>query len=153
MKTDRPKRLFTDSAIIIAVGTLVLTYGTAPKLTKSSTKEELLAAKSLAHPTNPTELAFPAILKLSLSEIGTPCKGPTSLPVSWRCRSSALARARASGNRVSVRQFVWLIVSESSLGQSGGPRVLAYQLMCNCCSLAESECDFFGTPYVMRDVA
>ena len=112
METDRPKRLFTDSAIIIAVGTLVLAYGTAPKLIKRSTNKELLAARSLAQPTNPTELAFPAILKLSLSEIGTPCKGPISLPVSWRCRSNALARARASGNKVSVRQFVYYLVSE-----------------------------------------
>jgi hypothetical protein len=70
--SDQPKRLLTVSAIIIAVGTLVLTYTTAPKLINRSTKDELLVAKSLAQPTNPTELAFLAILKLSLSEIGTP---------------------------------------------------------------------------------
>lgn len=35
--TVRPKTLFTDSAIIIAVGTFVLTYRTAPTFAKMST--------------------------------------------------------------------------------------------------------------------
>lgn len=77
----RPKTLLTLSAIIIAVGTFVFTYTTAPSLSRISTSEELLVASVSANAANPTELAFPAMLKLSFNDIGTPCKGPVTLPV------------------------------------------------------------------------
>lgn len=86
--TVRPKVLFTDSAyitsmpiesnkfrihtIIIAVGTLVLQYRTAPKFSRISTSVALYSAGSFTNEVKPTVLSFPFMLKLSLSEIGSP---------------------------------------------------------------------------------
>lgn len=102
-----PKVLLIVSAIIIAVGTLVLTYGTAPRLFRVDTNEQSWTAGSFAQPTNPTELVFPAVSKLSFSEMGTPWNGPRSFPVRLSSSSRDLAVAMASENNVSVKQFVW----------------------------------------------
>lgn len=79
--TVRPKVLFTLSAIIIAVGTLVLTYKTAPAFLSKSTSVVLYVAGELAHDTNPTVESLPMMLKLSFRLMGSPCSGPIGTPV------------------------------------------------------------------------
>lgn len=106
--TVRPNVLLTDSAIIIAVGTFVLTYSTAPALLSMSTRTVLYVAGWLTHETKPTVESLPIILKLSLREMGKPWSGPIGFPVFARCSSSALAASRASGKSVSERQLVLL---------------------------------------------
>lgn len=67
-----PKTLFTVSAIIIAVGTFVLTYKIAPASLSMSTIVELYVAGSLTQLTKPTVVSNPTTLKLSLIDIGKP---------------------------------------------------------------------------------
>lgn len=43
----------------------------------------------------------------SFNEIGSPCKGPTTLPVAFRCSSSSVARANARSTKISVKQFTY----------------------------------------------
>jgi hypothetical protein len=69
--TVRPKVLLTDSAIIMAVGTLVLQYLTAPSSSSISTSVALYSAGLLTRDVNPTVLSLPLMLKLSLSEMGS----------------------------------------------------------------------------------
>jgi hypothetical protein len=105
--TVRPNVLFTDSAIIIAVGTFDLQYRTAPSFSSMSTSVALYSAGLFTKAVKPTVLSFPLMLKLSLSEIGRPCSGPTVWPVRWRCSSSDLACCIASSKKTSLRQFVY----------------------------------------------
>jgi len=91
----------------MAVGTFVLQYLTAPSFSSNSTSVALYAAGWSAREAKPTVLSFPAMLKLSLRDIGKPCSGPTSLPVVRRCSSSDLAMLIASVGKKSDRQFVY----------------------------------------------
>jgi hypothetical protein len=109
--TVRPKTLFTDSAIIMAVGTFVLQYRTAPSFSSISTRVALYSAGLSTKDVNPTVLSLPLILKLSLREMGKPCSGPTSVPVRWRWSSSAFALLMASSKKASLRQLVYVWVS------------------------------------------
>lgn len=104
--TVRPKVLLTDSAIIIAVGTFVLQYRTAPSFSSSSTRVALYVAGVFTKEVKPTVLSLPTILKLSLSDMGSPWRGPTSLPVFRRCSSRDVAMLTASVTNKSVRQLV-----------------------------------------------
>lgn len=104
--TVRPKTLLTVSAIIIAVGTLVFTYSTAPPCRRRSVRVLLYVAGSLTSDVKPTVESLPMMLKLSLREIGRPWNGPFGLPVLRRWSSNSLARAMASSKRISERQFV-----------------------------------------------
>ena len=70
--TVLPKTLLMDSAIIIAVGTLVLQYSTAPASSSISTSVLLYVAGLFAKDANPIVLSIPTMLKLSLTEIGRP---------------------------------------------------------------------------------
>jgi hypothetical protein len=138
----RPKTLFTDSAIIIAVGTFVLQYRTAPSFSSSSTRVALYGAGWSTKDVKPTVLSFPTILKLSLSEIGRPWRGPTSLPVLRRCSSSDCAILMASRGKKSERQFVW------GNCQHCPPRTTheLYQLLRRRSALAKCPRHLFGRP-------
>lgn len=125
--TVRPKVLFTDSAyiasahrelikscirtIIIAVGTLVLQYRTAPNDSRMSTRVALYSAGSFTNEVKPTVLSFPLMLKLSFSEMGKPWSGPTTWPVRLRCSSRAFALFMASSKKTSLRQLVYTDIS------------------------------------------
>ena len=140
--TVLPNTLFTDSAIIIAVGTFVLQYRTAPSFSKISTSVALVEAGWSTNEANPTVLSFPTILKLSLSEMGRPWRGPMTFPVLCRCSSSDLAMLMASVGKKSVKQFVWVA------GQKPVPSLQArtYQLLCRRSALTECPCDLFRAP-------
>ena len=70
--TVRPNVLLTDSAIIIAVGTFVLQYRTAPSFSNMSTSVALYLAGFPTSEVKPSVLSFPTILKLSFSDMGRP---------------------------------------------------------------------------------
>jgi hypothetical protein len=72
--------LFTDSAIIIAVGTFVLQYSTAPAFRSRSMSVLLYVAGSLTSEAKPTVESVPIMLKLSFIEMGRPWKGPFVVP-------------------------------------------------------------------------
>lgn len=67
--------------IIMAVGTFVLQYLTAPSLSNTSTSVALYGAGSFTNEVKPTVLSFPLTLKLSLRDMGRPWSGPTVCPV------------------------------------------------------------------------
>jgi hypothetical protein len=106
-----PNTLLTDSAIIIAVGTLVLQYLTAPAPSKSSTNVALYVAGLLTNEAKPTVLSLPMTLKLSLREMGRPCKAPLTFPVVCRCSSRDFAHSIASSKKTSERQLVYFTMS------------------------------------------
>lgn len=54
----------------------------------------------------PIEESMPVMLKLFLTEIGRPWRGPRGLPVRAKCKSNSAARARANEKRGSVKQLV-----------------------------------------------
>lgn len=58
--------------IIIAVGTFVLQYRTAPNFSNISTKVALCSAGMFIRDVKPTVLSLPLMLKLSFSETGKP---------------------------------------------------------------------------------
>jgi hypothetical protein len=64
--------------IIMAVGTFVLQYRTAPNVSSMSTSVALYLAGVLTKDVKPTVLSLPLMLKLSLRETGRPCSGPLS---------------------------------------------------------------------------
>lgn len=78
--TVRPKTLFTVSAIIIAGGTLVLTYKTAPASRSISTRILFSVAGCAANEERPMVESFPTILKLSFRLIGSPWRRPLGTP-------------------------------------------------------------------------
>jgi hypothetical protein len=73
MHTVLPNRLLNVSAIIIAVGTLVLQYNTAPRLRRIATNSDSLSRGEFAHVTNPSVVSCPFTLKVSFNDTGRPC--------------------------------------------------------------------------------
>lgn len=91
----------------IAVGTFVLQWITAPDSRIILTISESIFWGSLHQATNPTVVSISLMLKLSLSDTGRPCSGPTGLPEDEYSSSIFFARSMASSKRISVRQFVY----------------------------------------------
>lgn len=106
----RPNKLLTVSGSITAVGTLVLTYSTAPVSKRRSTSVLLNVAGWFANDVMPMDESLPVMLKLSLIDIGRPWNGPLVLPCFLRYASQSLARAMASSNSASDRQLVYRVL-------------------------------------------
>lgn len=102
----RPKILLTLSSAINVCGTLVLQCITAPASSSISTVVAFLLAGLAQRDAMPMLLSMSFIQKLSLTEIGRPCRGPRGVPVRARWASRKEARERARGKRGSVRQLV-----------------------------------------------
>lgn len=71
-----------------------------------STRGQLAGAGWKAMAAMPREESMPAMLKVSLREMGRPWRGPKARPVRSMWSSSSLARARARSKKISVRQLV-----------------------------------------------
>lgn len=131
----------------MAVGTFVLQYRTAPRLSSISTKVALYSAGLLTRDVKPTVLSLPLTLKLSFREIGRPCSGPTSLPVRLRWLSRDLALVMASSKNTSLRQFVYTCELRHLIHVHP-----TYQLLRCCSALAERSCDRFRAPCLRCDI-
>jgi hypothetical protein len=92
---------------------LVLQYSTAPASSSISTSAALDVLGAKHKEARPMEASQPWILKVSLSETGTPCRGPRGGFPEARCASRVEARCRADVKRISVRQVVswWAIAA------------------------------------------
>lgn len=78
---------------------------TAPACSSRSARAAFLVAGPKARAAMPIEESMPVMLKLSLTEIGRPWRGPRGLPVRAKCKSNSAARARANEKRGSVKQL------------------------------------------------
>lgn len=121
----RPKTLLCESSAMSVCGTFVLQYKTAPALSRQSTKTAFSVAGLKARLAIPMDASYPRTLKVSLSDMGTPWRGPKGGFPDARCASRSAARFSASWKKISVRQLVswcaiaalcwWLSVCASTL--------------------------------------
>ncbi|KAH3684552.1 hypothetical protein WICPIJ_004442 [Wickerhamomyces pijperi] len=86
-----PNKLLKVLRLNAPIGTAVLAIIIAPALIKISTFGELtLMTSSSALDTKPNVVLTLLISNSSLTEIGTPCRGPMVLPpLVWNCRSNS----------------------------------------------------------------
>ena len=135
--------------IIMAVGTFVLQYRTAPSFSSISTSVALYSAGVLTRDVKPTVLSLPLMLKLSFSEMGRPWSGPTGWPVRWRWSSRDLACWIASSKNASLKQLVCVLINGLYRCRVACP---PYQLLSCSSTLAEGFGDFFGAPDLGHDL-
>ena len=76
--------------------------------------------------------------------MGRPCRGPTGFLCSKKYSSSFLASAMAASKKISCRQNSCACQYGHSLQTSRGN--IQYQLMSQCCSMAESTSDVLRSP-------